>query len=50
MDNSNSFLTLFLQPIAAYLADDSVSEILINGHERVYIEEAIAKPLWPQMD
>ena len=38
MDNSNSFLTLFLQPVAAYLADDAVSEILINGHERVYIE------------
>lgn len=38
MDNNNSFLTLFLAPVAAYLADDSVSEILINGHERVYIE------------
>jgi len=38
MDNNNSFLTLFLQPVAAYLADDAVSEILINGHERVYIE------------
>ena len=38
MENNNSFLTLFLAPVAAYLADDTVSEILINGHERVYIE------------
>ena len=38
MDNGNSFLTLFLQPVAAYLADDDVSEILVNGSERVYVE------------
>ncbi len=38
MDQSNSFLVLFLNPVAKYLEDDSVSEILINGHERVYIE------------
>lgn len=38
MENKNSFLTLFLSPVAEYLADDSVSEILINGHDRVYIE------------
>lgn len=38
MENNNSFLTLFLAPVAAYLEDDSVSEILINGHERVYVE------------
>ena len=38
MDNNNSFLTLFLQPVAGYLADDAVSEILINGPERIYIE------------
>ena len=38
MENSNSFLTLFLQPVAEYLSDDSVSEILINGPQQVYIE------------
>ena len=38
MENNNSFLTLFLQPVAAYLEDDSVSEILINGPSSVYIE------------
>lgn len=38
MEGNNSFLTLFLQPVAEFLADDSVSEILINGPERVYIE------------
>lgn len=38
MNDSNSFLTLFLAPVAAYLDDDSVSEILINGHQSVYIE------------
>ena len=40
MENKNSFLTLFLAPVAAYLADDSVSEVLINGHDQVYIERA----------
>ena len=40
MENNNSFLTLFLQPVAAYLEDESVSEILINGPEQVYIERA----------
>lgn len=38
MENNNSFLTLFLQPVAAYLADDSVSEVLINGSQQIYIE------------
>lgn len=38
MENSNSFLTLFLAPVASFLSDDSVSEILINGPDRVYIE------------
>jgi len=38
MQNDNSFLTLFLQPVAEFLADEAVSEILINGCERVYIE------------
>lgn len=38
MNENNSFLTLFLAPVAAYLEDDSVSEILINGPKQVYIE------------
>ena len=40
MDNSNSFLVLFLEPVREYLADDSVSEILINGHQNLYIERS----------
>lgn len=35
-----SFLYLFLVPVREYLADDAVSEILINGPERVYIERS----------
>ena len=38
MENNNSFLVLFLAPVRAYLEDDSVSEILINGPQQVYIE------------
>lgn len=38
MENSNSFLVLFLAPVKAYLEDDSVSEVLINGPSRVYVE------------
>lgn len=38
MDNSNSFLVLFLAPVKEYLEDESVSEILINGHQQIYIE------------
>lgn len=38
MNENNSFLTLFLAPVAVYLEDDSVSEILINGPKQVYIE------------
>lgn len=33
-----SFLVLFLEPVRSYLEDDSVSEILINGSNSVYIE------------
>lgn len=33
-----SFLVLFLEPVRPFLEDDSVSEILINGHRSVYIE------------
>ena len=38
--NDRSFLYLFLEPVREYLADDAVSEILINGPERVYIERS----------
>ena len=38
MDNNNSFLVLFLAPVREYLEDDSVSEILINGPQQIYIE------------
>ena len=40
MENKHSFLTLFLMPVKDFLEDDSVSEILINGPEQVYIERA----------
>lgn len=38
MKMNASFLVLFLEPVRAYLEDDSVSEILINGPGSVYIE------------
>ena len=38
MDNSNSFLVLFLEPVHEYLEDGSVSEILINGPQNIYVE------------
>lgn len=38
MENNNSFLVLFLAPVREYLEDDSVSEILINGPQQVYVE------------
>jgi pilus assembly protein CpaF len=28
----------FLEPIAAFLDDESISEIMVNGHENIYIE------------
>lgn len=40
MDGNNSFLTLFLAPVKEFLEDDSVSEVLINGHQQIYIERA----------
>ena len=40
MQNANSFLTLFLKPIATFLDDDNVSEILINGPNQIYIERS----------
>ncbi len=30
----------FLEPIGAYLSDDSVTEIMVNGHDDIYIERA----------
>ena len=39
MGTENSFLVLFLAPIKEYLEDDEVSEILINGPGKVYIEK-----------
>ena len=38
MESNNSVLTLFLAPVAAHLEDESVSEIMINGPDQVYIE------------
>lgn len=39
MNQENSFLVLFLEPVREYLEDDDVSEILINGPEKIYIEK-----------
>ena len=49
MNENNSFLTLFLAPVAAYLEDDSVSEILINGPKQVrsgpeYLQPRFVRP------
>lgn len=38
MNNDTSFLVLFLAPVKDFLADDKVSEILINGPNQIYIE------------
>lgn len=38
MNDNASFLVLFLAPVREYLADDKVSEILINGPSQIYIE------------
>lgn len=38
MEQTNSFLVLFLQPVREFLEDDDVSEILINGPQQIYIE------------
>lgn len=40
MNDNNSFLTLFLAPVAAYLDDDAVSEVLINGPDSIYVERS----------
>ena len=36
--SDNSFLVLFLGPVRDYLADEDVSEILVNGPSSVYVE------------
>ena len=36
--SDNSFLVLFLGPVRDYLADEDVSEILVNGPSAVYVE------------
>jgi len=38
MNKDASFLVLFLAPVKDYLADDKVSEIMINGPSHIYIE------------
>ena len=38
MNDHASFLVLFLAPLKDFLADDKVSEILINGPNQIYIE------------
>ena len=38
MNKDASFLVLFLAPVKDYLADDKVSEIMINGPSQIYIE------------
>jgi len=37
---ATSFLVLFLDPVKAYLEDERVSEIMINGPEQIYIERS----------
>ncbi len=39
MEQTNSFLVLFLAPVKEFLEDDDVSEILINGPNQVYVEK-----------
>ncbi len=38
MEDANSYLALFFEPIRQFLQDDAVSEILINGPNQVFIE------------
>jgi len=40
MEQNNSHIVLFLEPIRKYLEDDSVSEILINGHSQIFVEQS----------
>ena len=46
MNNKDaSFLVLFLAPVKDYLADDQVSEILINGPNQIFIERGDPLPI-----
>ena len=38
MEDANSYLGFFFEPIRQFLQDDAVSEILINGPNQVFIE------------
>ncbi|MEI6563740.1 MAG: CpaF family protein [bacterium] len=38
MEEASSYLVLFFEPIRQYLEDDSVSEIMINGPNSIFIE------------
>ena len=38
MEDANSYLVLFFEPIRAFLEDDSISEIMINGPNQIFIE------------
>jgi pilus assembly protein CpaF len=38
MEEASSYLVLFFEPIRAFLEDDAVSEIMINGPDRIFIE------------
>ena len=38
MEETNSYLYLFFEPIREFLKDDDVSEVLINGPQNVYVE------------
>ncbi len=40
MNSNNDFLVLFLAPVRDFLADDGVSEILINGAGQIYVERS----------
>lgn len=40
VDKSANFLKLFFGPVAEYLDDPAVTEIMINGPDRIYIERA----------
>ena len=38
MEEANSYLVLFFEPIRAFLEDDAVSEIMINGPNQIFVE------------
>lgn len=38
MEDANSYLVLFFEPIRAFLEDDAVSEIMINGPNQIFVE------------